>query len=172
MKDGFMEIACVKDYMYAHGDAAGANKHEYEIGSRSNVSIVHYSMLVPKEDQEAMSSTVCFNFCRTVPDMLFFGLTAGRECYCEPYFKPMAGDSSKCDAVCEGNPTTMCGGMKKSSVYEMHFCDSTAGDLASLTDKVTSFISDLMQSAKVFAGDIEKTVKPGLKLMEDLTKAT
>merc|ERR1719160_728896 len=198
-KDGFSEVACVKDYMYAHGDAAGPNKHEYEIGSSSGVSIVHYSMLVPKEDQQAMSSEVCFEFCRTVPDMLFFGLTAGRECYCEPYFKQMAGDSSKCDAVCEGKPTTMCGGMKKSSIYEMHFCDNTAGELASAADKVSSFLaeaqdmqktiegdaaalqsaaeagqaafgtagdtvmSDLMQTAKVFSGDISKLITPAIK---------
>lgn len=197
-KDGFSEVACVKDYMYAHGDAAGPNKHEYEIGSSSGVSIVHYSMLVPKEDQQSMSSEVCFEFCRTVPDMLFFGLTAGRECYCEPYFKQMAGDSSKCDAVCEGKPTTMCGGMKKSSIYEMHFCDNTAGLLASAADKVHSFLeeaepfqktilgdadglqsaaeagqaafgtagdtvmSDLMQSAKVFSGEISKLVTPAI----------
>merc|ERR1719265_2770796 len=204
-KDGFMEVACVKDYMYSHGDKEGPNKHEYEIGSSANVSIVHYFMLVPKEDQQSMSAEVCFEFCRTVPDMLFFGLTAGRECYCEPYFKPMAGDSSKCDAVCEGKPTTFCGGMKKSSVFEMHFCDNTAGELASAVDKVSAFLeesepiakvvqadadslqsaaeagqakfgtagdpvmSDLMQSAKVFAGEIQKAVGPGMKLAEDLT---
>jgi len=206
-KDGFMEVACVKDYMYSHGDKEGPNKHEYEIGSSANVSIVHYSMLVPKEDQQSMSAEVCFEFCRTVPDMLFFGLTAGRECYCEPYFKQMAGDSSKCDAVCEGEPTTFCGGMKKSSVFEMHWCDNTAGELASAADKVSAFLeeaealakqiqadadslqsaaeagqakfgtagdpvmSDLMQSAKVFAGDIDKAVAPGMKLAEELTAA-
>merc|ERR1719240_2402332 len=200
-----MEVACIKDYMYSHGDMVGSNKHEYEIGSSSNVSIVHYSMLVPKEDQSSMSAEVCFEFCRTVPDMLFFGLTAGRECYCEPYFKPMAGDSSKCDAVCEGEPTTFCGGMAKSSVFEMHFCDNTAGEVASAIDKVSAFLeeteplakeiqadadtlqsaaeagqakfgnagdptmSDLMQTAKVFAGEIDKAVAPGIKLAEELT---
>jgi len=203
MKDGFYEVACVKDYMYHHGDKVGANKHEYEIGSSSGVSIVHYSMLVPKEDQSAMTAEVCFEFCRTVPDMLFFGLTAGRECYCEPFYKPMAGDSSQCDAVCEGAPTTMCGGMKKSSIYQMHFCDSTADDLASAAGKVEDFIgkskyfnevalasedlqsvadqgqasfgnagdtvmSDLMQTAKVFAGDLEKAANEGNKIGEDL----
>jgi hypothetical protein len=206
-KDGFMEVACVKDYMYSHGDKEGPNKHEYEIGTSSNVSIVHYSMLVPKEDQQSMSAEVCFEFCRTVPDMLFFGLTAGRECYCEPYFKQMAGDSSKCDAVCEGEPTTFCGGMKKSSVFEMHFCDNTAGELASAEDKVSAFLdkaepmakeiqadadalqsaaeagqakfgtagdtvmSDLMQTAKVFAGEIDKAVAPAVKLGEELGAA-
>jgi hypothetical protein len=204
MKDGFYEVSCVKDYMYSHGDAAGANKHEYEIGSSSGVSIVHYSMLVPKEDQKSMTSEVCFNFCRTVPDMLFFGLTAGRECYCEPFFKPMAGDSSDCDAVCEGDATTMCGGMKKSSVFQMHFCDNTAGELADTADKAAEFLeeslpmakeiqadsdalqaaadlgqatfgtagdpvmSDLMQSAKVFAGEVQHTCERAQKDGEEL----
>jgi len=204
MKDGFYEVSCIKDYMYHHGDADGPNKHEYEIGSSSNVSIVHYNMLVPKEDREAMTSEVCFEFCRTVPDMIFFGLTAGRECYCEPYFKPMAGDSSACDAVCEGDSTTMCGGMAKSSVFQMHFCDSTAGDLASVKDKVEAFLeeankvsegaledaellqsvaeagqatfgtagdtvmSDLMQSAKVFAGEFQHAAEGADKKAKDL----
>merc|ERR1719428_870165 len=206
-KDGFSEVACVKDYMYNHGDAAGPNKHEYEVGSKSGVSIVHYSMLVPKEDQQPMTSEVCFNFCRTVPDMLFFGLMAGRECYCAPFFKPMAGDSLKCDAVCEGNPTTMCGGMSKSSIFEMHFCDSTAGDLADAADKASTFLeeseglaktaladseslqsaaeagqaafgsagdtvmSDLMQSAKVFAGELQHTAEDAMKTGEELSAA-
>merc|ERR1719420_1563917 len=156
MKDGFYEVACIKDYMYHHGDAAGANKHEYEIGSRSNVSIVHYSMLVPSEDQEPMSSTVCFNFCRTVPDMLFFGMTAGRECYCEPFFQAMAGDSSKCDAVCEGSPTTMCGGMKKSSIFEMHFCDDTSEDLQNAIDKATDFLAQSKPLAKEGMSDANR----------------
>merc|ERR1719316_1800921 len=90
MKDGFYEVDCVKDYMHEQGDKAG-------------VSIVHYSMVVKTEDQEPMTPDVCFKFCRTVPDMIFFGLSLGRDCYCAPYFKAMAGDSSDCDAVCEGD---------------------------------------------------------------------
>eukprot|EP00746_Dinoflagellata_sp_MGD_P150137 gnl/MRDRNA2_/MRDRNA2_82059_c0_seq1.p1 gnl/MRDRNA2_/MRDRNA2_82059_c0~~gnl/MRDRNA2_/MRDRNA2_82059_c0_seq1.p1 ORF type:complete len:519 (+),score=159.29 gnl/MRDRNA2_/MRDRNA2_82059_c0_seq1:84-1640(+) len=154
-KDGFFGVACIKDYMYHHGDFDGPNKHEYEIGSSSNVSIAHYNMLVPKEDQQPMTAEVCFEFCRTVPDMLFFGLTAGRECYCLPFFKQMAGDSSKCDAVCEGNPTTMCGGMAKSNIFEMHFCDSTAGDLAAAAEKAGTFLEESEPQAKDALSDVE-----------------
>jgi len=204
-KDGFYGVSCIKDYMYHHGDIDGPNKHEYEIGSSSNVSIVHYKMLVPSEDQQAMSAEVCFEFCRTVPDMLFFGLTAGRECYCLPFFKQMAGDSSKCDAVCEGAPTTMCGGMSKSNIFEMHFCDSTAGDLAAAAEKATEFLadseglgktigadaealqaeaeaaqgkfgtagdtvmSDLLQGAKVFAGELQHATEDAMKTGEELS---
>merc|ERR1719453_1083790 len=203
-KDGFFGVACIKDYMYHHGDIDGPNKHEYEIGTRANVSIVHYNMVVPSEDQEPMSSKVCFDFCRTVPDMLFFGLTAGRECYCQPFFQQMAGDSSKCDAVCEGEPTTFCGGMAKSSIFEMHFCDDTAEDLEAAAGKAEEILSklkddggkvveisktftedaqkaqdtygsggdtvasDLMQEAKVVAGDTQHAGEDAVKLGEQL----
>merc|ERR1719379_2981889 len=154
-KDGFYGVSCIKDYMYHHGDIDGPNKHEYEIGSSSNVSIVHYNMLVPSEDQQPMTAEVCFEFCRTVPDMLFFGLTAGRECYCLPFFKQMAGDSSKCDAVCEGNPTTMCGGMAKSNIFGMHFCDSTAEDLGDAATKASDFLEEGKPMAESAMEDAE-----------------
>merc|ERR1719291_33470 len=109
-KDGYFPTACVQDFMYAHGDKFGDNRHEYTLGAVSNVSIVHYEAHVPKEDRKEMTQKVCFEFCRTVPEMLFFGIVNGRNCYCAPYFKPMAGDSSHCDATCEGAPGAMCGG--------------------------------------------------------------
>merc|ERR1719171_1715735 len=200
LKDGFYEVACIKDYMYHHGDAFGGNKHEYKLKDFSNVSIVHYKDIVPSEDQKAMSQETCFEFCRTVPDMLFFGLTAGRECYCMPYYKMMAGDSSECDAVCEGEPTTMCGGMAKSSIFEMHLCADTANDVKAAIEKADDLgskmesiakdalaesgdlqkaaeelqgtfgtagdpvASDLMQSAKVFAGEFQHTAEDTQKL--------
>merc|ERR1719258_479916 len=77
----------------------------------------------------AMTQTVCFAFCRTISGMKYFGLTHGRDCYCAPYFKQIAGDSSECDAVCEGDNTMMCGGMSKSSIFEMHACNDAAGNL-------------------------------------------
>merc|ERR1719230_2399526 len=82
-----------------------------------------------------MDQEVCFEFCRTVPDMMSFGLIHGRDCYCAPYYKMMAGDSSQCDAVCEGKSTTMCGGMTKSSIFTMHMCADTAEDLKGAADK-------------------------------------
>merc|ERR1719272_1121943 len=101
-KDGFYSVDCVKDYMFSFGDKFGDNKHDYKLGGVSNVSIVHYAAHVPKEDRKSMTQKICFEFCRTVPDMLFFGLLNGRECYCEPYYKKMESDSSACDSVCEG----------------------------------------------------------------------
>merc|ERR1719359_488481 len=87
------------------GDKHGDGKFEYA-AQNVRVSIVWYDRIVPKEDRSAMTPEVCFNFCRTVPDALFFGISEGRNCYCTPYFKREAGDSSQCDAVCEGEPSS------------------------------------------------------------------
>merc|ERR1719478_1096474 len=32
LKDGFLEVDCVKDYMYYRGDKFGDNKHDYKLG--------------------------------------------------------------------------------------------------------------------------------------------
>merc|ERR1719238_996210 len=129
-KDGFFEVNCIKDAMVSSADKHGDGKFDFA-NQNARVSIVWYDQIVPKEDREAMTPDVCFNFCRTVPDAGFFGLAYGRQCYCTPYWKRGAGDSSQCDAVCEGDKSTMCGGMTKQSIYAMHMCADTANDLAS-----------------------------------------
>mmetsp|Transcript_48241 Transcript_48241/g.112884 ORF Transcript_48241/g.112884 Transcript_48241/m.112884 type:complete len:475 (+) Transcript_48241:79-1503(+) len=129
MKDGFYNVACVKDYMYSFGDKYGDGKFAYAVADLSNVSIVHYDTHVLKEDREPMTPTTCFEFCRTVPEMTFFGLTNGRTCYCTPYYQAMASDSTQCDVVCDGDNTQMCGGKTKSDIYEMHMCSDTQADL-------------------------------------------
>merc|ERR1719169_267752 len=77
LKDGFLEVDCVKDYMYYRGDKFGDNKYDYKLEPTSNVSIVHYEDYVAKEDRQEMTQTVCFEFCRTVPNMGFFGIVNG-----------------------------------------------------------------------------------------------
>jgi len=128
--DGFSMVGCLKDDMLLHGDKNGDGKFSYKMGPITNVSIVHYTDIVPGEDQEQMTHEICFGLCRTVPDMHFFGITNGRDCYCTPYYRQIASDSSSCDAVCDGNPTTMCGGKTKSSIFEMHACNDAQGKLA------------------------------------------
>merc|ERR1719265_2276164 len=97
----------------------------------ANVSIALYDELVLDENKEPMTPTVCFEFCRTLPDMVYFGIANGRTCYCMPYYQPGAGSDQTCDASCEGDTTMMCGNMNgKSSIFEMHLCDSIATDLA------------------------------------------
>jgi hypothetical protein len=97
-----------------------------------------YDDIVPKPDRQPMSPSVCFEFCRTVPDVHFFGVHAGRKCYCMPAMKQIAGDDSRCDAVCEGDAGNMCGSMTKSSIFEMHMCDGLSKDLEKASTKVAT----------------------------------
>jgi len=166
LKDGFMEVDCVKDYMYYRGDKFGDNKHDYKLGPVSNVSIVHYAAHVAKEDQVEMTQKVCFEFCRTVPNMGFFGVVNGRGCYCTPYFKPMESDSTQCDSVCEGDNTLMCGGKAKSSVFAMHMCASTEADLGTRSGTASSLKSSMdakVKTAKGLSDDMQNQGAAGQK---------
>jgi len=149
LKDGYMQVNCVKDAMYEHGDKYGNNKFSYKFQDRMNSSIVHYTDIVPKEDREKMTHAVCFDFCRGIPDMGFFGVVNGRDCYCTSYFMPMASDSTNCDAVCEGDTTLMCGGKGKSSVFSMHMCDDTEQDLHAALDKAMNTTEKLRVLNKI-----------------------
>jgi hypothetical protein len=152
LKDGFMLVDCRKDYMYYRGDKFGDNKHDYKLGPVSNVSIVHYDAFVAKMDQAEMTPAVCFEFCRTVPNMGFFGIVNGRSCYCTPYYKPMESDSAQCDSVCEGDNTQMCGGKSKSSLWAMHMCDSTADDVSTSSGKALSMKASMDSKSKEAKG--------------------
>jgi len=150
-KDGFMGIDCVKDAMLEHGDAHGDGKLRYKMAEIANVSIIHYTDIVPKEDRKQMTQGRCFEFCRTVPDMLFFGINNGRDCYCAPYYKPMASDSSECDAYCPGDDVTMCGGKSKSSIFSMHSCDDTRKNLKQAQEdanEALGVLAELITSVK------------------------
>jgi hypothetical protein len=166
LKDGFLEVDCVKDYMYYRGDKFGDNKHDYKLGPVSNVSIVHYEAHVKKEDQVEMTQKVCFEFCRTVPNMGFFGVVNGRGCYCTPYFTSMESDSSQCDAVCEGDNTLMCGGKSKSSVFAMHMCASTKADLSTRSGTAGSLKSSMDAKVKAAKGLSTDMQNMGAKLQK------
>eukprot|EP00747_Dinoflagellata_sp_TGD_P109859 gnl/TRDRNA2_/TRDRNA2_170803_c1_seq2.p1 gnl/TRDRNA2_/TRDRNA2_170803_c1~~gnl/TRDRNA2_/TRDRNA2_170803_c1_seq2.p1 ORF type:complete len:493 (-),score=147.66 gnl/TRDRNA2_/TRDRNA2_170803_c1_seq2:102-1400(-) len=163
LKDGFMLLDCAMDDMYLYGDKFGPNKHDYNKKDTTGVSIVLYEDHVAKEDRAEMTHKICFEFCRTVPDMLFFGITNGRECYCAPYFKKLASDNSPCDSTCEGDETLMCGSKKKSSIFEMHFCDSTAEDLGNAIEKAKEMKEDLKEKADESAEIAEKMNEAGEK---------
>jgi len=166
LKDGFLLVDCVKDYMYYLGDKFGDNKHDYKLGPVSNVSIVHYEKFVAKEDQVEMTQKVCFEFCRTVPNMGFFGIVNGRGCYCTPYFTPMESDSTQCDAVCEGEKSTMCGGKSKSSVFAMHMCDSTKDDLGTRSGTASSLKATMDGKVKNAEGLSKDMQSMGAKLQK------
>jgi len=154
LKDGFLATDCVKDYMYYRGDKFGDNKHDYKLDF-SRVSIVHYDAFVAEGDRSEMTPKLCFEFCRTVPNMGFFGIVNGRGCYCTPYYQAMESDDSQCDAVCEGDHTLACGGTSKSSVFAMHMCDSTKDDLL---------------ARKATAEEVKKVLEVQEKLASDLSK--
>jgi hypothetical protein len=145
LKDGFFHVDCVKDYMYYFGDTHGDHADQYAIQKVSNTSIVLYDVMVPKQDREPMTHDVCFAFCRTVPEMMFFGIANGRSCYCTPYFRAMADDSSQCEAVCEGDKTTTCGGRKKSAIFEMHMCNSVVQDLVEAYENMKDMRANLLK---------------------------
>jgi len=158
LKDGFLLVDCVKDYMYYRGDKFGDNKHDYKLGPVTNVSIVHYDAFMTRKHRAKMTQTECFEFCRTVPNMGFFGIVNGRGCYCTPYFTPQASDSTQCDAVCEGDKTLMCGGKSKSSIFAMHMCDSTKDDLSTRSGTASSLAADMGAKVKVangLSGDLQ-----------------
>mmetsp|Transcript_112193 Transcript_112193/g.222964 ORF Transcript_112193/g.222964 Transcript_112193/m.222964 type:complete len:499 (-) Transcript_112193:144-1640(-) len=152
LKESYYLVGCVKDYMLEHGDKFGKNKDRYKEGSLTNVSIVRYVEIVPKEDQEPMSHGVCFSFCRTVPGMTFFGIQNGQNCYCMPYFNSMEGDDSACDQPCEGDTKTVCGNVVKSTVFQMHACGTAKKKLVESFDKMKTVSSDIEDLTKMVDG--------------------
>lgn len=160
-KDGYFEAACVKDYMWDKGDKFGNNAGTYDVENSMNVSIVHYKAHV--SPPEPITPKICFDFCRTIPDMKFFGLIHGRDCYCSPFFKQDPGDSSGCDAVCEGDGTQMCGGMAKSGIFAMHLCANTA-------EEISDAISKAEELAKAAAGVSEEALNTASDLQDAATE--
>jgi len=205
-KDGYMLVDCALDEMFVHGDKFGKNAEDFTLGDSQNVSIVHYTDHVATKDRQAMSPRVCFEFCRTVPGMVFFGITGGTDCYCTPHYRAMESDSSECDMTCVGEPTLFCGGKTKSSMFSMHFCDSTGKDLKAAIGESKSVIgplgsragkaqnlamkmqdaaesgqtifgkmgdvaaSDLFQTAKTFAGEMEHSAEDAIVIRDKLRK--
>merc|ERR1719379_2044773 len=126
-KDGYSLVGCYKDSMLDFADKFSDNADQYK--NQANVSVVVYKDAVLKDQQKPMKPEVCFDLCRTVAGMGYFGIAGGRECYCTPYYKSAESGSETCDQPCPGNQAEMCGGKTKSSIFEMHFCNDAAQDL-------------------------------------------
>merc|ERR1719163_2242137 len=134
-------------------DKHGDGKFEFA-NQNARVSIVWYDMIVPPE--------VCYEFCRTVPDAGFFGLAYGRQCYCTPYFKAEAGDSSQCDAVCEeaGSEEVVALATKMEEV---------GNDLKDRAGKEGDSISSAYgQMAVVYSGEVERGHEAASGLHDEL----
>merc|ERR1719199_133500 len=127
-KDGYFHLRCMMDKMEDAADWHDELQREHKYNIDTNVTIVRYTDRVDSEKQQAMTPSVCFEFCRTVPDMLHFGLTNGRDCYCTPYFMQGTGDGV-CDAGCEGDSSITCGNTNgMADIYEMHACNDVIED--------------------------------------------
>jgi hypothetical protein len=155
-KDGYFHLGCMFDKMQEIADYHNelTRVHEYKV--HTNVSIVRYTDRVPSSTQRPMTPRVCFNLCRTVPEMLYFGLTAGKECYCSPYYKKGTGDGV-CDAGCAGDSSATCGSTAgMSDVYEMHACSDTIvdakKDVGIVREKISDVKTEVALAAKVLTG--------------------
>jgi len=146
LKDGFFEVGCYFDKMLTSADKFGNDKDKYN--NQQNVSVAKYNELVLKMEQKEVTPTICFQFCRTIRGMVFFGIANGNECYCAPYFHAGPGDDSKCDVGCQGDPTKMCGNAKgKSTIWEMHLCGDTGDDLQDNTIAADEALTYFYESA-------------------------
>merc|ERR1719263_1148763 len=126
-KDGYFHLRCMMDKMEQAADYHDELQREHKYNVHTNVSIVRYTDRVDVEKQQSMTPSICFEFCRTVPDMLHFGLVNGRDCYCAPYYMQGPGDGV-CDAGCEGDSSVTCGNTNgMSDMYEMHSSTTQSG---------------------------------------------
>jgi len=172
-KDGYFHLRCMMDKMETAADWHDELQREHLYNIHTNVTIVRYTDRVDVEKQQKMTPKICFEFCRTVPDMLHFGLTAGRECYCAPYFMQGTGDGV-CDAGCEGDSSVTCGNTNgMSDMYEMHSCNDAIGDAKEAFDaaKVVydeawdayDYAYDVLDGTKAATDDIDdKELREGM----------
>eukprot|EP00419_Tripos_fusus_P050463 CAMPEP_0172824952 /NCGR_PEP_ID=MMETSP1075-20121228/18344_1 /TAXON_ID=2916 /ORGANISM="Ceratium fusus, Strain PA161109" /LENGTH=602 /DNA_ID=CAMNT_0013666315 /DNA_START=230 /DNA_END=2038 /DNA_ORIENTATION=- len=73
----------------------------------------------------------------------------------------MAGDSSSCTTLCEGDRSAVCGGKVKSSIFAMHMCATTKSELA-----------DASEQANIVAGDLDAKIHLASELAEKLQAAS
>jgi CUB/sushi domain-containing protein len=83
-----------------------------------------YREVVPKMDRLPMTPELCFDFCKNVSGVQFFGLKGGNDCYCTPFFQDVSTGGGECEAPCEGDNTRTCGGVKYEEVFSMHDCSN------------------------------------------------
>merc|ERR1712232_465302 len=90
--DPFEPESCNPDACDAWA-ALGAELHGHNTDNarNKNWNVVWYDRIVPKTEQQKMTADVCFASCRTVPGANYFGLRAGRQCHCAPFFERYPG---------------------------------------------------------------------------------
>jgi len=170
LKDGWFYVGCYTDAMLEFGDKYGKNKYKYKMGGidGGNVSIARYSELVLKQKQEKMTPQICYEFCRTVPGAVFFGISAGRECYCTPWFEPMPSDDKVCTATCEGDDLKICGSTAgKSSIWEMHLCADAETDLRNSMEEAKNALDFFFENV-LLANDLGKRMSASAEKLEEV----
>lgn len=170
-KDGYYHVACVNDGMRQSADKHTLAGQRNYAAQNLDVSIVWYDTIVASEDREPMTHGVCYNFCRRVEGMNFFGLQNGRGCYCTPYYKQEVGAGSEdCDKACDGNPATMCGGQTKSDIFQMHWCGDVSENLESAIGLVEGKRMDLDEQTAALNGCAESVQTAGDELQQQAAK--
>jgi len=162
LKDGFFEVGCYMDSMLVSADKFGNGADQYK--SLSDNAIVRYEEIVLKDEQKEMTPTICFEFCRTLPDMVYFGINNGMHCYCTPFYKPMPATEAKCDIGCAGDPSQMCGNKEKSTIFEMHLCDDTRGNLQQAMEDSKIALEFFYETAVIASDLADKMTAAGLAL--------
>merc|ERR1719261_1221557 len=98
-----------------------------------------------------MTPRLCFDFCRQYENAKFFGLIHGRDCYCSVYYHAHTTGGGDCNAHCEGDDKEMCGGMEKSSLFEMHMCADSASEAeqaADMSKKAADASKEIVETGK------------------------
>jgi hypothetical protein len=167
-KDGFWPVGCFKDVMFENAEKYGDNKFKYK-KEMVNISVAVYDDLVLKEKQKPMTHQVCFEFCRSIKGMGFFGI-AGRECYCTPYYEEtIDGVSSDdtCSVPCQGDANLICGGVKRFSIFEMHLCGDRGQQLSKKAEVAGESLS-AFYSASLFIAELSKDLQASGALLQEV----
>lgn len=161
-QDGFSSVDCVTDELTLTADKHGVNKLDFD--SNTPISIVKYADVAAGNaaaEGAGMTQEKCYNFCRKLEHMKFFGLVNGGgaqgSCYCAPFYRVTAGKNEQCSVPCEGDKTKMCGGTTKSSIFEMHDCEVPEPFDSETTTQFATLASDLQgtyERAKLCSDDV------------------
>jgi len=168
-KDGFWSVGCKGDAMIKIGDKYGGGKFKYDIGRVANTSVVRYDMVVEGDSQESMTPSVCFEFCRTVPNMNFFGLINGRDCYCEHYYQTTSAEGT-CDLPCEGDSASICGGSDMSSLYQMHVCEGGLAADAKALEESAMEVYDAMSTDYDAVDEVASAMQASGEMLESFAE--
>eukprot|EP00747_Dinoflagellata_sp_TGD_P166034 gnl/TRDRNA2_/TRDRNA2_188211_c0_seq1.p1 gnl/TRDRNA2_/TRDRNA2_188211_c0~~gnl/TRDRNA2_/TRDRNA2_188211_c0_seq1.p1 ORF type:complete len:471 (-),score=141.00 gnl/TRDRNA2_/TRDRNA2_188211_c0_seq1:121-1533(-) len=121
----------------------------------------------------AMTPRLCFDFCRQFENAKFFGIAHGRDCYCSTYIHARSEGGGDCNLPCMGDEKEMCGGEKKSSLFEMHMCGDSAEeskmaleDAEKAQEKCDGIVEDGEKTADKLKGLVSEWSKLGVCSVE------